>query len=62
MVIPPLMEPDSSWRLAFLALGVLVPAAAMVADIVWWGSNALVIMICIAWFGFFFFVVEGVTE
>jgi hypothetical protein len=56
------MEPDSAWKLAFLVLGVAVPSAAIAADVAWYGANAIVILACLIWFGFFFFVVEGVTE
>ena len=56
------MEPDFTWKLAFLVLGVFVPFGIIVADVAWFGADVIVILACVMWFGFFFFVVEGVTE
>jgi hypothetical protein len=56
------MEPDYTWKLAFLVLGVIAPFGIIAADVAWYGANALVIVACLVWFGFFFFIVEGVTE
>jgi hypothetical protein len=56
------MEPDSSWRLAFLFLGGVMPFGIIAADIAWLGADAMVVLACLLWLGFFLFVVEGVTE
>jgi hypothetical protein len=56
------MEPDYSWRLAFLVFGVVVPAAVAAANVVWYDSNLLVMIACLACFGCVFVAVEGVTE
>ncbi|MFH0815820.1 MAG: hypothetical protein V1934_03275 [Methanobacteriota archaeon] len=56
------MEPDYAWKLAFFVLGVLVPSGIIAADIMWFSADVIIIIACLIWFGFFFFMVEGVTE
>jgi len=56
------MEPDYTWKLAFLVLGIAVPFGIIAADVAWFSADAIVILACLCWFGVFFFLVEGVTE
>jgi hypothetical protein len=56
------MEPDYTWRLAFLVLGVALPFGIIAADVAWFGADVIVILACLIWFGFFFMLVEGVTR
>jgi hypothetical protein len=56
------MEPDYTWKLAFLVLGIALPFGIIAADVAWFGADAIVILACLAWFSIFFMMVEGVTE
>lgn len=56
------MEPSDRWKAILLIFGILMPVVLIAADILWWGTDMMLIMGALGWFGIVFFVVEGVRD